>query len=128
MAVRNAIGTPKIVLGGTFTMTGGAYTFTGTLTNNTSVTFHTSGTLATLSDIPAINPQALTSTSDSNVTITLGGTPTTALLQPVSITMGWTGQLAVSRGGTGLASVAQGDILYSNATNTFTTLTKDTNA
>ena len=45
-------------------------------------------------------PAALTSTSDTNVTITLGGTPATALLQATSITMGWSGQLGISRGGT----------------------------
>ena len=35
-------------------------------------------------------------------TISLGGTPATSLLQGVSLTMGWTGVLAISRGGTGL--------------------------
>lgn len=50
-------------------------------------------------------PSALTRTNDANVTMTLGGTPTTALLQPVSITLGWTGLLAISRGGTGVGSV-----------------------
>lgn len=47
---------------------------------------------------------ALTSTSDTNVTITLGGTPATALLQAASITMGWTGTLSGARGGTGVAN------------------------
>ncbi len=50
-------------------------------------------------------PAALTEVNDTNVTLTLGGTPTTALLQAVSLTLGWTGQLAVARGGTGVASV-----------------------
>jgi hypothetical protein len=49
------------------------------------------------------SPSALTKTNDTNVTLTLGGTPTTALLQSVSITAGWTGTLAVSRGGFGKA-------------------------
>lgn len=39
----------------------------------------------------------LSSTNDTNVTVTLGGTPGTALLQPASITMGWTGTLAAAR-------------------------------
>lgn len=43
---------------------------------------------------------ALTRTNDTNVTATLGGTPTTALLTAASITLGWTGLLAGSRGGT----------------------------
>lgn len=48
---------------------------------------------------------ALTKTDDTNVTLTLGGSPTTALVNATSLTVGWTGQLAVSRGGTGKASV-----------------------
>lgn len=45
----------------------------------------------------AITPGALTKTNDTNVTLTLGGTPTTALLQATSLTLGWTGTLADSR-------------------------------
>ena len=54
---------------------------------------------------PAPTPAALTESNDTNVTMTLGGTPSTALLQAVSMTLGWTGQLSVARGGTGSASV-----------------------
>lgn len=43
---------------------------------------------------------ALTKTDDTNVTLTLGGSPTTALLNATSLTLGWTGILAPSRGGT----------------------------
>lgn len=46
---------------------------------------------------------ALTKTDDTNVTLTLGGSPTTALIAAASITVGWTGTLAESRGGTGVA-------------------------
>lgn len=46
--------------------------------------------------------QALTRVSDTNVTLTLGGSPTDALLKAVSITAGWSGTLAASRGGLGL--------------------------
>jgi hypothetical protein len=49
---------------------------------------------------------ALTKTDDTNVTLTLGGSPTTALLAASSLTLGWTGQLAVSRGGTGVSTAA----------------------
>lgn len=45
---------------------------------------------------------ALTRVNDTNVTLTLGGTPTSALLQPVSLTLGWTGLLSQARGGTGI--------------------------
>lgn len=45
-------------------------------------------------DIPG---SALTKTDDTNVTLTLGGSPTTALLNAASITVGWTGTLAAGR-------------------------------
>jgi hypothetical protein len=44
----------------------------------------------------------------------LGGTPASALLQPVSITLGWTGQLAVGRGGTGASTLT--GVLIGNGT------------
>jgi hypothetical protein len=49
---------------------------------------------------------ALTNTNDTNVTLTLGGSPTTALLNAASITVGWSGTLAIARGGTGQATAA----------------------
>jgi hypothetical protein len=106
---------------GTFSIGGntafsGAFTFTGSLTGNTGVTFPTSGTLATTSQLPT--PSALTKTDDTNVTLTLGGTPTTALLQATSLTLGWTGQLSAARGGTGANNTAtSGTILRGNGTN-----------
>jgi hypothetical protein len=45
--------------------------------------------------------QALSKVDDTNVTLTLGGAPSTSLLTATSLTLGWSGQLAVSRGGTG---------------------------
>ena len=57
---------------------------------------------------PVITGQPLTKTDDTNVTLTLGGSPSTALLQPTSLSLGWTGQLATSRGGTGLSSLGTG--------------------
>jgi hypothetical protein len=48
-----------------------------------------------------ISPSALTETNDTNVTLALSGTPATSLLAPVTITAGWTGTLATSRGGLG---------------------------
>ena len=42
-------------------------------------------------------PSALTKTDDTNVTLTLGGTPSTSLLQATSLTLGWTGTLADGR-------------------------------
>lgn len=51
-----------------------------------------------------VSGAALSKTDDTNVTMTLGGSPTAALLAATSMTLGWTGQLAVSRGGTGVAT------------------------
>jgi hypothetical protein len=53
-------------------------------------------------------PAALTKTDDTNVTLTLGGSASTALLNAASLTLGWTGTLAVSRGGTGISSFGAG--------------------
>lgn len=75
-----------------------------------------------------ITGAALTKVDDTNVTLTLGGTPATSLLRATSLTLGWTGTLAVTRGGTGLGSVAQGDLLFGSAANTLSALAKDTNA
>lgn len=76
----------------------------------------------------AITGAALTKTDDTNVTITLGGSPSTALLVAASLTLGWTGQLAISRGGTGASTAlgsfnafspltTRGDILTRDASN-----------
>ena len=60
--------------------------------------------------------QALSKTDDTNVTLTLTGTPLTALLKTVGITVGWTGTLAATRGGTGLSALGTaGQLLKVNA-------------
>jgi hypothetical protein len=68
------------------------------------------------------SPAALTKTDDTNVTLTLGGTPTTALMVATSLTLGWTGILSVARGGTGLASITSHDLLIGNGTSAATLL------
>jgi hypothetical protein len=68
---------------------------------------------------------ALTKTDDTNVTITLGGTPATSLLRATSLTLGWTGQLAVGRGGSGASTLT--GILVGNATSAFTGVTGTAN-
>lgn len=70
---------------------------------------------------------ALTDVDDTNVTLTLGGTPATSLLKAVSLTLGWTGSLAATRGGTGITTYTTGDILYASATNTLSKLAAGTN-
>jgi len=67
----------------------------------------------------------LTFTNDTNVQMTLGGTPASALLQPVSINLGWTGQLAVSRGGTGAGTLT--GVLIGNGTSAVTAITGTAN-
>lgn len=94
--------------------TSGAFAVTQTYTGITNVTFPTSGTLATTAQLPT--PAALTKVDDTNVTLTLGGTPATALLQATSITAGWTGQLGLTRGGTAASLTASnGGLVYSTA-------------
>jgi hypothetical protein len=60
---------------------------------------------------------ALTRTNDTNVTLTLGGTPATALLQATSITAGWSGTLSLARGGLAAnLTASNGGIFYSTST------------
>lgn len=110
--INNGVNT--LTLGGTLT-TSGAFNSTFTMTGATAVTFPTSGTLATTTQLPT--PAALTRTNDTNVTLTLGGTPNTALLQATSVTLGWTGTLATGRGGLGGSTTpTTGTLLTGNGT------------
>lgn len=60
--------------------------------------------------------EALTKVDDTNVTLALGGTPTTALLHATSLTLGWTGQLSLARGGTNANLTASANsLVYSTA-------------
>lgn len=63
-------------------------------------------------------PGALTKVDDTNVTLTLGGSPTTALLNAASITVGWSGFLSTARGGTGRGSFTANAVLYASDANT----------
>lgn len=118
LLTQDASGNANLVPGATFAMKGAT---SGTLTHalqtaagTPTVTWGTSsGTPAVTASAPLAitaatgnitcatcltnTPAALTRVDDSNVTITLGGTPSTALLQAVSLTMGWTGDLPFSR-------------------------------
>jgi hypothetical protein len=72
----------------------------------------------------SITPSALTRTNDTNVTLTLAGTPNTALLQATSITAGWSGTLAPARGGWGIdISASSGVPLFTTGVPTFTAVT-----
>lgn len=56
----------------------------------------------------SITGSALSRSNDTNVTLTLSGSPNTALLASTTITAGWTGILSTARGGTGPWPVAGG--------------------
>lgn len=60
----------------------------------------------TAAQIAQSTQAALTKTDDTNVTLTLGGTPGSAVLKATSITVGWTGRLALSRLSTGTSGYA----------------------
>jgi hypothetical protein len=103
-----------------------AYTFVAafpTQTGNSGKYLTTNGSALSWNAIAGsdITGAALTETDDTNVTMTLGGTPGTALLRAVSMTLGWAGQLSVARGGTGANSL-QG-VLIGNLTAPVTAVT-----
>lgn len=105
--------------------TGGGMTIGGAIAGGTTPDYLFVGPGAVLAQAA---PGALTKADDTNVMMTLGGTPASALLQAVSMTLGWTGLLAVTRGGTGLGAASQGDLLYGSGVNTYSSLTKSTTA
>ena len=59
---------------------------------------------------------------DENLSVTLGGTPGTALLTDTSISVNWQGQLSAVRGGAGLSGYAVGDMLYADSQTTLRAL------
>lgn len=116
-----------VLCGGT-TATGAHQSVASVGTTGQALLSNGAGNLPTFQTLATAVGQALTNVDDTNVTLTLGGTPATSLLQATSITAGWSGQLAVTRGGTGIGSVAQGDLLYGSAANTLSALAKSTSA
>ena len=113
------IGTPNLTdnltVYGAVSSTGIVNTNTGFRISNGATSGHvlrgngTNFISSTLAASDIASGQALTKTDDTNVTLNLGGSPSTALLTAASLTLGWSGQLALSRGGTN-ASTAQGAI------------------
>lgn len=96
---------------------------TGSATVAPIISYDAKGRLTTVSSAtitPAAssvtNGAALSKVDDTNVTLTLGGMPTTALLATTSITAGWTGTLSLARGGTAAnLTASNGGIFYSTA-------------
>lgn len=105
-------GTLPVANGGT-----GAATLTGYVKGAGTAAFTASATIPA-ADISS--GAALTSVNDTNVTLTLGGTPASALLTATSLTLGWSGQLAVSRGGTGTSTAfTAGSLVFAGAGGTY---------
>lgn len=102
----------------------GAIFDTSLLSSDKTFTFpDQSGTFALTSDLPS--GAALTKTDDTNVTLSLGGSPSTALVNAASLTLGWTGQLAASRGGTGATTLLGAGISAKTSTVSATGQTAD---
>jgi hypothetical protein len=81
----------------------------------------TARTTLGLTAVATATPAALTRANDTNVTLTLTGTPNTALLQATLITVGWSGTLAASRGGFGAdVSASNGVPIFTTGVATFT--------
>lgn len=110
-----------LICGGT-TSTGAFQSVSGLGTLNQVLISQGAGALPIWGSVPGVTPAALTKTDDTNVTMTLGGTPSTALLQATSMTLGWTGQLAVGRGGTGLSAITAHYLPIGNGTSALTLL------
>lgn len=103
ITAQSAAGTPSINVG----------TNSGTLVASATAPLVVNATTGNLT----ITGAPLTKTDDTNVTLTLGGTPATSLLAATSLTLGWTGQLGLTRGGTNASLTASsGGIVYSTST------------
>lgn len=77
----------------------------GNATNSPAITVDSKGRITNAVNTPISITglgTALTKTDDTNVTLTLGGSATTALVNAASITVGWSGTLSGTRGGTGV--------------------------
>lgn len=113
----NLGGFSNVTIGSGISFSGGTLSATGSGGTVTAVTgvapiTSTGGTTPAI----GVTAAALTEVDDTNVTLTLGGSPSTALLAATSLTLGWTGQLATSRGGTGLASYTANQVFYASST------------
>lgn len=79
------------------------------------LTTNVTGTLPVLNGGTGVTALGtLTKADDTNVTLTLGGTPANSLVRSVSVTAGWTGTLAAARGGLGFGAVTDDTIPIAN--------------
>ena len=91
-------------------------TLTFALTNANANSYF--GNQAGVAGAPSyITAGTLSKVDDTNVTLTLGGTPSNSLLKSVSLTLGWTGTLADAR----IASASNWNSAYANRITSLTT-------
>lgn len=109
-----------VVTGGTGAVVGSGTSLAQHVSDASHNGYLSSADWTTFNGHSTVTPAALTKTDDTNVTLTLAGTPATSLLQATSITAGWTGTLAAGRGGTGVSSL--GNLTKSDDTNVTLTL------
>lgn len=114
--------TAYAVLTGGTTSTGALQSVASVGTTGQALLSNGAGALPSFQTLSSAVGAALTRVDDTNVTLTLGGSPTTSLLAATSLTLGWSGQLAPSRGGTGIASYAVGDLIYASGATTLAKL------
>lgn len=118
--------TANYVLAGPTTGTAAVPTFRALVAGDVPALSYVSSVSATapitstggLTPTIAVTSAALTKTDDTNVTLTLGGSPTTALLAASSLTLGWSGTLSVARGGTAKSSWTTNGVVYASGTTT----------
>ena len=99
----------------------------GNASGTPAVTASAPLTINTTTGNLTITGAALTKTDDTNVTLTLGGSASSALVNAASLTLGWTGTLAVSRGGTGAGTFTANDPLIGNGASPLTQGTRSGN-
>jgi hypothetical protein len=124
--------TPYALIAGGTSGTAPLQNIAGVGTTGQVLVSNGAGALPTWQSVPGLVASALTEVNDTNITLTLGGTPATALLQAVSITAGWTGTLSPARGGTGVNNGSNtitlgGTLTTSGAFNSTFTMTGATN-
>jgi len=112
LTVREVDGSPLVTNVSTLQVSNGTLVDNGAGT----VTVTTGGGITTLNGLTAAS-QTFAAVSDTNVTLNISSAVATH-----TWTMGWSGLLAATRGGTGIGSYTTGDTLYASNSTTLTKL------
>lgn len=117
LTVREVDGSPLITNVSTIQVTN------GTLIDNGggNITISTGGGISTLNGLTAAS-QTFSAVSDTNVTLNIASVTSTH-----TFTMGWSGVLGATRGGTGFGSYTTGDLLYASGVSSLAKLGIGTN-